>query len=71
MRHGLIDEYRLLTYPVVLGKGKRLFEAGAWPAALNWADHGTTRSGVGIDVYTSAGAPTFGSFELVGEGSAA
>jgi dihydrofolate reductase len=64
IRHDLIDEYRLLTYPVVLGKGKRLFADGAKPAALNHIDHKTTSKGVSIDVYTPAGEPTYGSFEL-------
>jgi dihydrofolate reductase len=61
MRHDLIDEYRLLTYPVELGKGKRLFADGAKPAALNVIDHRSTSSGVSIDVYTPAGEPTYGS----------
>jgi dihydrofolate reductase len=64
MRHDLIDEYRLLTYPVVLGKGKRLFADGAKPAALNRVDHRTASTGVSIDVYTPAGEPTYGTFEL-------
>jgi dihydrofolate reductase len=64
MQHDLIDEYRLLTYPVVLGTGKRLFADGAKPAALNRIDHKTTSTGVSIDVYTPAGEPTYGTFEL-------
>jgi dihydrofolate reductase len=64
MQHDLIDEYRLLNYPVVLGTGKRLFADGARPAALNRIDHKTTSTGVSIDVYTPAGEPTYGSFEL-------
>lgn len=64
MQHDLIDEYRLLTYPVVLGKGKRLFADGAKPTALNLIEHKATSTGVSIDVYTPAGAPTYGSFDL-------
>jgi dihydrofolate reductase len=62
--HALVDEYRLLTYPVVLGAGKRLFGAGARPAALRRTEHRDTSTGVSIDVYEAAGEPEFGSFEL-------
>lgn len=60
MNHELIDEYRLLTCPVVLGGGKRLFEKGVKPAALDHVDHSMTSTGVSIDVYRPAGEPTYG-----------
>ncbi len=64
MQHDLIDEYRLLTYPVVLGKGRRLFAEGIKPAAMRLVDSKTTSTGVMIGVYERAGEPTYGSFEL-------
>jgi dihydrofolate reductase len=68
IEHGLVDEYRLLTYPVVLGEGKRLFGAGARPAALRRLEHTDASTGVSIDVYEAAGEPTFGSFEIEDDG---
>jgi dihydrofolate reductase len=62
MRHGLIDEYRLLTYPVVLGAGRRLFTDGAAPAAMKLVHSGVTGSGVLLSVYQAAGAPEYGTF---------
>jgi dihydrofolate reductase len=44
--HGLVDEYRLMIHPVLLGDGKRLFRDGSVPADLSLVD---TRS-VGPDV---------------------
>jgi len=64
MGHDLIDEYRLLTYPVVLGEGRRLFADGAKPAAMRLVDSKTTSTGVLVSVYEPAGEPTYGSFDL-------
>ena len=64
MQHELIDEYRLLTYPVVLGRGQRLFADGVRPAALRLVDSQTTSTGVAVHVYEPAGEPAYGSFEL-------
>jgi dihydrofolate reductase len=64
IRHDLVDEYRLLVYPVVLGKGKRLFREGNPPAALRLVDTKTSSTGIAMHTYESAGKPTFGSFEV-------
>jgi dihydrofolate reductase len=66
MQHDLIDEYRLLIYPVALGNGRRLFADGTKPAALRLIDSNTTSTGVTVNVYEPAGEPTYGSFELEG-----
>jgi len=38
MEHGLIDEYRLMVFPTVLGAGKRLFGDTSAPASLRLLD---------------------------------
>ena len=50
MQHGLANRYRLLVYPVVLGKGKRLFEEGI-PATLKLLESQSFSSGVVALVY--------------------
>jgi dihydrofolate reductase len=64
IEHDLVDEYNLLVYPLVLGTGKRLFGAGAVPAALERASTRTTSTGVVITTYRRAGRPAYGSFAL-------
>ena len=64
LQHELVDELRLLTFPVVLGTGKRLFGEGAVPAAVRLTESRTTSAGTVIAVYTFAGRPSYGSFAL-------
>src|SRR5437016_3124256 len=51
----LIDEYNVWTYPVVLGRGKRLFEIGARPCALRLVASKLAASGVVMSTYVPAG----------------
>jgi dihydrofolate reductase len=51
MAHDLIDEYRLITYPIVVGKGKRLFPEGIDAPRLQLADTRTFSTGVVSLVY--------------------
>lgn len=54
MRHNLIDEYRLMLHPVIVGKGKRLFKDGIATTTLKLADTKTTGTGVVILTYRPA-----------------
>ena len=63
----LIDEYRLLYFPVHLGAGKKLFRDGAPARALKLLDASTTSTGVIIARYAPDGPARYGSY--VEEGS--
>ena len=64
IQNDLIDEYRLLTFPVILGTGKRLFGAGTTPATLTLVSSNTTSKGVIVSVYRRAGSLKTGTFAL-------
>src|SRR5689334_11883959 len=51
MQHDLVDEYRLMVHPVVVGSGKRLFREGADMKILRLVDTKTFASGVVVLVY--------------------
>lgn len=68
MEHGLVDEYRLLIHPVVLGNGKRLFAGGTTPAALELIDTKTTSRGVVAHIYQPSGKPEYGAAAAEQEG---
>jgi dihydrofolate reductase len=51
----LIDEYNVWAYPVILGRGKRLFEEGSKPGALRLVGSKTSSSGVVMSTYVPAG----------------
>ena len=58
----LVDELTLLTFPVVLGKGKRWYGNDAAPMALDLVDSGVSNKGVTIGRYRPAGEVKTGSF---------
>ena len=62
--HELIDEYRLLYFPVHVGSGKRLFRQDTKAAALRLVSTTTTSTGVIIASYEPAGPPRHGSYGL-------
>jgi dihydrofolate reductase len=62
--HDLVDEYRLLFFPVHLGSGKKLFRDGGKPAALKLISSTTTSTGVIIATYQPAGPVRYGSYAV-------
>jgi dihydrofolate reductase len=61
----LIDEYNVWMFPVVLGRGKRLFEATVKPSALRLVSSKVSTTGVLLTTYVPAGDITLGSFAQV------
>jgi dihydrofolate reductase len=59
---GLIDEFRLWIFPVLLGGGKRLFSAGAVSAGLTLVEAKSFTTGVTINTYRPSGPIRIGSF---------
>ena len=55
LKHDLVDEFWLNIHPVVLGKGKRLFNEEAIPAAFKLVENHVTTSGVIMANYQRAG----------------
>jgi dihydrofolate reductase len=56
----LVDELTLLTYPVVVGQGARLFPDSGPDLALELVESRATAGGVTVQVYRTAGRPRYG-----------
>lgn len=63
LEHDLVDELRLMTYPLILGEGKKVFADGALPAAYTLTDSSVGKSGVIIAWYKRAGEVKTGTME--------
>ncbi|MFD7701342.1 dihydrofolate reductase family protein [Streptomyces caelestis] len=60
----LVDTLHLLTFPVVLGAGHRLFPEGSMPSAFRHTGGEITAAGVSVQSYDFSGRPEYGSYEL-------
>lgn len=64
INHDLVDEYRIWTFPVVLGGGKRLFKDGTKAGSLKQISQQSFETGVSFTVYRPDGAVKAGSFAM-------
>jgi dihydrofolate reductase len=64
LARGLVDELNLLVFPVLLGKGKKLFGEETMPGEWALVDGKTATTGVIIARYRPAGPVRTGSFAL-------
>ena len=62
LEHSLIDEFRLWTFPLVLAKGKRLFDGGTVPEGLELTSSQVSSTGVTIAGYRTGAEIKSGSF---------
>src|ERR1700722_2232301 len=63
-KHGLVDEFSVLIFPVVLGKGQRLFGDGSVPIGLRLLKSQAYPAGVIVANYAPAGEVKTGDFQL-------
>ena len=56
LKHDLVDELRLKIHPITLGKGKKLFDNNAFPAAFTLTESIVTPKGVIMATYQRGGA---------------
>jgi dihydrofolate reductase len=63
-KNGLVDEFSVLIFPVVLGRGKRLFGDGTTPAGLTLVKARSFPTGVIVANYRPDGAVRTGDFQL-------
>ena len=63
-RNSLVDEFSVLIFPLVLGKGKRLFGDGAVPTGLKMIKAQTFPTGVIVANYQPDGPVRIGDFQL-------
>jgi dihydrofolate reductase len=59
LAHGLIDQFDLLIYPVIIGQGTRLFPNSGPDMALDLVTSRTTSRGITIQSYRTAGRPKY------------
>jgi dihydrofolate reductase len=64
LKNNLVDEFQLKIYPVVLGKGKRLFGEGTVPAGFKLVETKASPKGVIVATYTREGEVKTGSFAM-------
>ncbi|TCR70185.1 dihydrofolate reductase family protein [Bosea sp. BK604] len=62
LKDDLIDEIDVMVFPLILGKGKRMFGEGAIPAALKLVDSKASSTGVVMNRYRREGELKTGSF---------
>jgi dihydrofolate reductase len=62
LEHGLVDEFRLMIFPLVLGTGKRLFDGGTVPDGFEVTSAEASSTGVIIATYRPGADIKYGSF---------
>ena len=64
---GLIDEFRLVVAPVIVGRGRRLFPDGGASAGLRLVSSQTTPGGLALQVYERTGPATYATYTGVSD----